>query len=164
MYHWHADECIMCTVIVYLELPSIHTLICLWQTYSGLFCVTVNPYKWLPIYGAKVANMYKGKKRNEVPPHLFSISDNAYHDMLMGKKCTRTSSIYAVSSFNMNVGLLIHDDFYSVLRSNSDSCILIVILIYTCWWLLSFLCPSAQSKKTSLCWSRMYNQLWSWHK
>lgn len=30
--------------------------------------------------------MYKGKKRNEVPPHLFSISDNAYHDMLMGKR------------------------------------------------------------------------------
>uniref|UniRef100_A0AAY4BTY9 Myosin heavy chain n=1 Tax=Denticeps clupeoides TaxID=299321 RepID=A0AAY4BTY9_9TELE len=52
-------------------------------TYSGLFCVTVNPYKWLPIYGAKVANLYKGKKRNEVPPHLFSISDNAYHDMMM---------------------------------------------------------------------------------
>lgn len=55
------------------------------QTYSGLFCVTINPYKWLPIYGAKVAQLYKGKKRNEVPPHLFSISDNAYHDMMMGK-------------------------------------------------------------------------------
>uniref|UniRef100_A0A2K5C5D5 Myosin heavy chain 16 n=1 Tax=Aotus nancymaae TaxID=37293 RepID=A0A2K5C5D5_AOTNA len=53
-------------------------------TYSGLFCVTVNPYRWLPIYGARVANMYKGKKRTEMPPHLFSISDNAYHDMLMG--------------------------------------------------------------------------------
>ncbi|XP_061892707.1 myosin-16-like [Entelurus aequoreus] len=52
-------------------------------TYSGLFCVTINPYKWLPIYGAKVAQMYKGKKRNEVPPHLFSISDNAYHDMML---------------------------------------------------------------------------------
>ncbi|XP_026857951.2 myosin-16-like [Electrophorus electricus] len=52
-------------------------------TYSGLFCVTVNPYKWLPIYGAKVAQLYKGKKRSEVPPHLFSISDNAYHDMVM---------------------------------------------------------------------------------
>ncbi|XP_067471897.1 myosin-16-like [Thunnus thynnus] len=52
-------------------------------TYSGLFCVTINPYKWLPIYGAKVAQIYKGKKRNEVPPHLFSISDNAYHDMMM---------------------------------------------------------------------------------
>ncbi|XP_012494347.1 PREDICTED: LOW QUALITY PROTEIN: myosin-7-like [Propithecus coquereli] len=52
-------------------------------TYSGLFCMTVNPYRWLPIYGARVANMYKGKKRTEMPPHLFSISDNAYHDMLM---------------------------------------------------------------------------------
>ncbi|XP_036404633.1 myosin-16-like [Megalops cyprinoides] len=52
-------------------------------TYSGLFCVTINPYKWLPIYGAKVAQMFKGKKRSEVPPHLFSISDNAYHDMMM---------------------------------------------------------------------------------
>ncbi|XP_071762474.1 myosin-16-like [Centroberyx gerrardi] len=52
-------------------------------TYSGLFCVTINPYKWLPIYGAKVAQIYKGKKRNEVPPHLFSVSDNAYHDMMM---------------------------------------------------------------------------------
>ncbi|XP_001511881.2 myosin-16 [Ornithorhynchus anatinus] len=55
-------------------------------TYSGLFCVTVNPYKWLPIYGARVANMYKGKKRTEMPPHLFSISDNAYHDMLMDRE------------------------------------------------------------------------------
>uniref|UniRef100_A0A8B9KPQ9 Uncharacterized protein n=1 Tax=Astyanax mexicanus TaxID=7994 RepID=A0A8B9KPQ9_ASTMX len=27
-------------------------------TYSGLFCVTVNPYKWLPIYGAKVAQLF----------------------------------------------------------------------------------------------------------
>ncbi|XP_032086660.1 myosin-16 [Thamnophis elegans] len=55
-------------------------------TYSGLFCVTINPYKWLPIYGARVAQMYKGRKRTEVPPHLFSISDNAYHDMLMDRE------------------------------------------------------------------------------
>ncbi|XP_042202380.1 myosin-16-like [Callorhinchus milii] len=54
-------------------------------TYSGLFCVTINPYKWLPIYGSRVAKMYRGKKRNEVPPHLFSISDNAYSDMLINK-------------------------------------------------------------------------------
>lgn len=47
--------------------------------------MTINPYKWLPIYGSKVAQVYKGKKRNEVPPHLFSISDNAYHDMMMGE-------------------------------------------------------------------------------
>ncbi|KAG8140996.1 hypothetical protein E2320_003633 [Naja naja] len=46
-------------------------------TYSGLFCVTVNPYKWLPVYNAEVVAAYRGKKRSEAPPHIFSISDNA---------------------------------------------------------------------------------------
>ncbi|KAK5856139.1 hypothetical protein PBY51_007757 [Eleginops maclovinus] len=50
-------------------------------TYSGLFCVVVNPYKWLPVYDAQVVDAYKGKKRIEAPPHIFSISDNAYQFM-----------------------------------------------------------------------------------
>ncbi|KAK9398241.1 Myosin-6 [Crotalus adamanteus] len=54
-------------------------------TYSGLFCVTVNPYKWLPVYNAEVVAAYRGKKRSEAPPHIFSISDNAYQYMLTGK-------------------------------------------------------------------------------
>uniref|UniRef100_A0A672GK62 Myosin heavy chain, fast skeletal muscle-like n=1 Tax=Salarias fasciatus TaxID=181472 RepID=A0A672GK62_SALFA len=53
-------------------------------TYSGLFCVTVNPYKWLPVYDAVVVAGYRGKKRIEAPPHIFSISDNAYQFMLQG--------------------------------------------------------------------------------
>uniref|UniRef100_A0A674K1U5 Myosin heavy chain 15 n=1 Tax=Terrapene triunguis TaxID=2587831 RepID=A0A674K1U5_9SAUR len=51
-------------------------------TYSGLFCVTINPYKWLPVYNPEVVNAYKGKRRSEAPPHIFSIADNAYNDML----------------------------------------------------------------------------------
>uniref|UniRef100_A0A667ZYG7 Myosin heavy chain 6 n=1 Tax=Myripristis murdjan TaxID=586833 RepID=A0A667ZYG7_9TELE len=51
-------------------------------TYSGLFCVTVNPYKWLPVYDQSVVKAYRGKKRTEAPPHIFSISDNAYQYML----------------------------------------------------------------------------------
>ncbi|XP_071429587.1 myosin-3-like isoform X2 [Pithys albifrons albifrons] len=51
-------------------------------TYSGLFCVTVNPYKWLPVYNPEVVLAYRGKKRQEAPPHIFSISDNAYQSML----------------------------------------------------------------------------------
>ncbi|XP_057279122.1 myosin-1B-like isoform X2 [Pezoporus wallicus] len=51
-------------------------------TYSGLFCVTVNPYKWLPVYSQQVVAGYRGKKRQEAPPHIFSISDNAYQSML----------------------------------------------------------------------------------
>ncbi|XP_008284573.1 myosin-4-like [Stegastes partitus] len=55
-------------------------------TYSGLFCVTVNPYKWLPVYDAAVVAGYRGKKRIEAPPHIFSISDNAYQFMLQDRE------------------------------------------------------------------------------
>ncbi|KAG5272510.1 hypothetical protein AALO_G00166330 [Alosa alosa] len=51
-------------------------------TYSGLFCVTVNPYKWLPVYDQEVVDAYRGKKRVEAPPHIFSVSDNAFQFML----------------------------------------------------------------------------------
>jgi myosin heavy subunit len=46
--------------------------------------VTVNPYKWLPVYNQEVVEAYRGKKRSEAPPHIFSISDNAYQYMLTG--------------------------------------------------------------------------------
>uniref|UniRef100_S4RBY6 Myosin-7 n=1 Tax=Petromyzon marinus TaxID=7757 RepID=S4RBY6_PETMA len=55
-------------------------------TYSGLFCVTVNPYKWLPVYSSQCVNAYRGKKRQEAPPHIFSISDNAYQYMLSDRE------------------------------------------------------------------------------
>ncbi|XP_029363477.1 myosin-1B-like isoform X3 [Echeneis naucrates] len=55
-------------------------------TYSGLFCVTVNPYKWLPVYNPEVVAGYRGKKRQEAPPHIFSISDNAYQYMLTDRE------------------------------------------------------------------------------
>ncbi|XP_045127368.1 myosin heavy chain, muscle-like [Portunus trituberculatus] len=51
-------------------------------TYSGLFCIVINPYKRYPIYTNRTVKIYQGKRRNEVPPHLFAISDGAYSAMM----------------------------------------------------------------------------------
>ena len=55
-------------------------------TYSGLFCVVVNPYKRYPIYTPTVVKIYLGKRRNEVPPHLWAISETAYRNMIQNNK------------------------------------------------------------------------------
>jgi len=44
--------------------------------------VAVNPYFKIPIYTDQVIQSYKGKKRSEMPPHIYATSDTAYLDML----------------------------------------------------------------------------------
>nr|1G8X_A Chain A, MYOSIN II HEAVY CHAIN FUSED TO ALPHA-ACTININ 3 [Dictyostelium discoideum]1G8X_B Chain B, MYOSIN II HEAVY CHAIN FUSED TO ALPHA-ACTININ 3 [Dictyostelium discoideum] len=51
-------------------------------TYSGLFLVAVNPFKRIPIYTQEMVDIFKGRRRNEVAPHIFAISDVAYRSML----------------------------------------------------------------------------------
>ncbi|XP_077542454.1 myosin-3-like [Haemaphysalis longicornis] len=65
-------------------------------TYSGLFCVVVNAYTKLPIYTEKVIELFKGKRRHEVPPHIFAVTDGSYRSMLKDREdqsilCTRES-------------------------------------------------------------------------
>ena len=47
--------------------------------------MAINPYKRFPIYTPTTVKLYLGKRRNEVPPHLFAISDMAYRNMIASK-------------------------------------------------------------------------------
>eukprot|EP00064_Thunnus_orientalis_P020566 superscaffoldBa00005717_g20704 len=52
------------------------------KSYSGLFFIVENPYKSRPMSNTVCVAAYRGKKRTEAPPHIFSISDNTYQFML----------------------------------------------------------------------------------
>ena len=47
--------------------------------------MAINPYKRYPVYTLRSEKLYRGKRRNEVPPHIFAISDGAYVNMLPSK-------------------------------------------------------------------------------
>ncbi|KAI9875883.1 MAG: hypothetical protein M1830_007846, partial [Pleopsidium flavum] len=51
-------------------------------TYSGLFLVTVNPYCPLPIYTNEYINMYKGRSREDMKPHIYAMADGAFRNLV----------------------------------------------------------------------------------
>jgi len=55
-------------------------------TYSGLFCICINPYKWLMVYTQIMRDFYRNKRRNEAPPHLYAIADGALQFLEMENK------------------------------------------------------------------------------
>eukprot|EP00051_Salpingoeca_urceolata_P027910 m.483909 g.483909 ORF g.483909 m.483909 type:complete len:1476 (-) comp23118_c0_seq1:127-4554(-) len=67
------------TVLGNIRQRYAHSLI---YTYSGLFCVVVNPYTYdLDIYNKTIIEAYHGKLRHLMPPHVYAIADEAYRTM-----------------------------------------------------------------------------------
>lgn len=50
-------------------------------TYIGNVVISVNPYKNLAIYSNETIEQYRGVNLYELPPHVYAVSDAAYHSM-----------------------------------------------------------------------------------
>lgn len=48
--------------------------------------MAVNPYRRLPIYGQALVDIYRGKRKTEMPPHLYAVADNAYQFMVQDRE------------------------------------------------------------------------------
>ncbi|XP_025836793.1 unconventional myosin-XVIIIa isoform X2 [Agrilus planipennis] len=57
------------------------------HTYAGSnTLLVVNPMAPLAIYSEKVVSLFKGCKSEDMPPHIYSVAQSAYHDMLSTRK------------------------------------------------------------------------------
>merc|ERR1712180_485840 len=68
------DACVLWNSVVRYKNELIYT-------YSGLFCIAINPYKRFPIYTQRAMDIYIGKRRSECPPHIFGVAEGSYQGM-----------------------------------------------------------------------------------
>ncbi|VDM91984.1 unnamed protein product [Onchocerca ochengi] len=56
------------------------------HTYSGLFCLVVNPWRNIPIYTKEIMEAYMRTidKNCNLPPHVYAIAQSAYDGLLSG--------------------------------------------------------------------------------
>uniref|UniRef100_A0A3Q3XBS1 Uncharacterized protein n=1 Tax=Mola mola TaxID=94237 RepID=A0A3Q3XBS1_MOLML len=50
-------------------------------TYIGSVLVAMNPYKEFPLYSSEQVRLYHGRKREELPPHIFALAESCYSNM-----------------------------------------------------------------------------------
>merc|ERR1711878_57739 len=73
------DACVLWNSVVRYKNELIYT-------YSGLFCIAINPYKRFPIYTLRSMEIYMGKRRSECPPHIFGVAEGSFQGMINAGK------------------------------------------------------------------------------
>ncbi|KAI9141921.1 putative class V myosin [Paraphysoderma sedebokerense] len=51
-------------------------------TYSGIVLIAMNPFQKVQLYSPDVVRAYSGKRRGELEPHLFAVSEDAFRSMI----------------------------------------------------------------------------------
>jgi len=69
------DACVLWNSVVRYKNQLIYT-------YSGLFCIAINPYIRFPIYTQRAMEIYMGLRRSECPPHIYGVAEQQYAAMM----------------------------------------------------------------------------------
>ena len=55
-------------------------------TYSGIVLIAINPFQKVALYSQDIVQLYSGRKKGEMQPHLFAIAEDAYRCMLRDRE------------------------------------------------------------------------------
>jgi len=59
-------------------------------TYVGSILISVNPFRFYPIYNPKFVQLYQNRRLTDLPPHVFAVADAAYQAVM---KCRDSQCI-----------------------------------------------------------------------
>nr|XP_018671672.1 unconventional myosin-IXa isoform X2 [Ciona intestinalis] len=55
-------------------------------TYSADTLISINPYKFLPVYNPKYMTIYQNRRKEDLEPHIYAIADTAFNTMVRTKQ------------------------------------------------------------------------------
>ena len=77
-----------CAELPFLSLPSVQYnlkvrySVDIFHNFCGVSCVTINPYRYYPVYHEEAMKRFIGRSSSEAPAHVYVVADQAFRYLL----------------------------------------------------------------------------------
>ncbi|RKP19067.1 hypothetical protein ROZALSC1DRAFT_6477, partial [Rozella allomycis CSF55] len=90
-------------------------------SYCGTILIALNPYSLLPIYNREYVEAYSSARIRDLPPHIYALSQEAYHNLVSTGKCQSMIISGESGSGKTESTKLILEYLSSIMRTNGLS-------------------------------------------